>query len=242
MSETHHRDNDSESQYRINLNDIKKVGPAAVEKLKHEGITSVDELHLCRKERYRQMQRRFKENDHTIPEDAWEHIAAVGSAVHYTGSSRVQAKHLTGPIKKEADHKNSFIDIAVSDPEPDNENQQQLTEWGTNVDDDSSHNNQLITENTAKFCEAIRTIQSAYGDSYQQGVEFEAEYSRFLHNSESFPTGKDDEGANLPTGIIQSIIRYQHEPEVVAGQGDFNDVYRRPLIEFAESLSERNNQ
>lgn len=209
MSETKPKSDD----YRIDLTDIRGVGPATVEKLEKERITSVRELHLIR--------RRGKATHHNLEDrgvgsDTLSHLRAVGKAVHYSGSDRVEAKHLTGPITDGAEFSSSFVDISAPDESP----------------DESDESPDLPDYSTDEIQDALDRIHGEYEEGYGEQVSFEGDLGRFLSESETF----DPSDHQLPTGIIQSVMRYRHDADRVVAQGDYDKDHGAVLVQFAETL------
>jgi len=206
-------ESESSSNYRISLTDIRGVGPATVEKLAKVGITSVEELHLCRDGRASTTQNRLRKQEVTIGKDTWDHLAAVGTAVHYSGSDRVKAKHLTGSITDDAQFRSSFIDISADD-EPTTESEDNEPE--------------LPEYTTSELQSALDRIHDEYDDGYGEQVAFEADVSRFI--------GESEYDVSIPQGIISSVMRYRHNAERVEAQGDYQAEYGSILVLFSETL------
>lgn len=217
MSKANNSNNDSNlAEYRISLTDIRGVGSRTVDKLETVGISSIRELHLCREGRHRRMARRAQDRDATIGKDTWEHLAAVGKAVHYSGSNRVKAKHLTSPLVSDMEQWES-VDITAQTP---------------NTTDEVDGEPELPEYSMERLQTALDRIHGEYGEGYGNQVSFEADLGRFIHESKIY----NPEDHKLPQGIIQSVMRYRHTGEVVESQGDFEDHHKAVLVDFSESL------
>lgn len=197
--------------YKIELTDIRGVGPKTVEKLNEVRISTVQELHLMR-ERHNPAYRNLREKG--VGKDTLEHLSAVGSAVHYTGGDRVQAKHLTCSLADDAEFGSSFVDISAESDESDT----------------SEESPKLPKRTTQELQNALEAIWSEYGEGYDEQVSFEADVGRFKSENERF----DD--ISLGTGIVQSVMRYRHDAETVESQRDFTDEKKALLVAFGESL------
>jgi len=213
MSEVETQSNSNTSDYRIDLTDIRGVGPKTVEKLEQVNITSVRECHLLRGvgATYRNL------TDKGVGSDTLKHLQAVGKAVHYSGNDRMQAKHLTGPITDEVEFSSSHVDISAQKPDTSNETDETVS---------------LPEYDTDRLQSALDCIHDEYGEGYGEQVSFEGDLSRFLHESDTY----NGENHNLPTGIVQSVMRYRHDAKRVESQGDFESHHKAVLVDFSNSL------
>jgi len=213
MSKNETTSDSKTSDYRIDFSDIRGVGPATIEKLEKEGITAVRELHLCRN-RGDPTPRNLE--DRGVGRDTLEHIAAVGQAVRYTGGDRVKVKHLTGDIVGDK-RDYQFVDITTQ----------------TNESPDETDESPEIPDYTTDDLQtALDRIHDEYGEGYGQQIEFEADLGRFLSESDTFDGGDH----KLPTGIVQSVMRYRHAADRVESQGDWKSEYGSLLVSFSETL------
>lgn len=217
MSQTANSNGESNlTEYRISLTDIRGVGSRTVDKLETVGVSSIRELHLCREGRHRRMARRVADNGGAIGKDTWEHLAAVGKAVHYSGSSRVKAKHLTCSLVSDMEQWGS-VDISVQTPNTTNE-----------VDSEPK----LPEYSTERLQTALDRIHGEYDEGYSNQVSFEADLGRFLSESDTY----DADDRQLSMGIIQSVFRYRHKADRVEAQGDFEDYHKAVIVDLGESL------
>lgn len=207
-----------DSKYRISLTDIRGVGESTRRKLSQIGIESVEEVHLFRR-RVSPSYNRLK--DCGVGKDTLEHLRVVGKAVHYTGTDRVQAKHLTHPDAQGV-RGSKYIQITADSDDTTDDPQQTLDET------------ESFEPDTDQLAEAVDAIQAEYDGGYGEQIRFEADINRHIYESDRFTAS--DHG--LPTGVVQSIVRYEHESERVAAQRDYEAFHGSLLIAFAEGLSE----
>jgi len=205
----------ADSRYRIILTDIRGVGDSTRRKLSQIGIESVEEVHLLRWGRSPSYNRL---KDCGVGKDTLEHLRAVGKAVHHTGSDRVRAKHLTHPDAQGV-RDSRYISLTVDDTDTQDDSQQTLDE-------------QLAEPDRDRLTEAVAEIQDEYDGGYGEQVSFEADINRHIHDNDQFTP--DDHG--LPTGLVQSIVRYEHGAERVTAQRDYEQAHGHLLISFAEEL------
>lgn len=211
-------DTSTDTKYRISLTDIRGVGGATVRKLETAGIESIEETHLLRRRTspsYNQLK------DMGVGEDTLEHLRAVGKAVHYSGSDRVEAKHLTH-ADAQGELPSTFVSL-LADAEKDADADQQTLGDVDSFDPDAD-----------QLAVAVEAIQDEYDGGYGDQISFEADLGRHIHEVDRFTP--DDH--KLPTGLIQSLLRYEHDAERFAAQGDYEPAYGSLLISFANTLSE----
>jgi len=213
-------DSDSDSRYRISLTDIRGVGEAVHQQLQECGIESVEDAHLLRR-RVSPAYNRLK--DRGVGKDTLEHLRAVGKAIHYTGTDRVQAKHLTHPDAQSV-RGSKYVDITTdSDSDSSDESNTGRQEC---VDSDS------FDPDPDQLSEAIETIRTAFDGGYGEQIRFEAAIARHIHESDRFTAS--DHG--LPVGVIQSLVRYYHPPKTVTAQRDYEPCHGALLVSFGNSL------
>jgi len=210
MSKATTPNDETRKEYRINLTDIRGVGPTTVEKLEKERITSVRELHLLR---HRGNPTHHNLEDRSVGSDTLLHLREVGKAVHYSGSDRVEAKHLTGSITDEAQFRSSYVDISTQEE---------------STDDSEDSEPDLPEYTTDELQEALDWSLDESSEGYREQGAFEADVARFI--------GDSDYSVPLPQGIIQAVVRYRHDAETVESQGDFEDSHGAILVLFGETL------
>lgn len=184
-------------EYRIELSDIRGVGPKTLDVLEKAGITHIKETHLLR-HMSGHSGSIVRDN---VGSDTQKHLRAVGEAMNGTSPHYVKSKHLTG----EWDSYGVRIDVPPERETTDEGDEESPTPSDSDVKD------------------AIRRIQSEYGEEYGEQISFEGDVGRVTSES-------------LPVGIVQSILRYQHDPDRVLHQGDMDDDVKRTIVAFVESL------
>lgn len=206
----------SESRYKISLTDIRGVGEAVEQRLREIGIESVEGTHLLRR---RSSPSHAKLRDRNVGSDTLAHLRAVGKAVHHTGSDRVEAKHLTHPDAR-GELPSSFVSLV----------DEANTE--TDADDVDDNESESFDPDADELAEAVDAIQAEYEGGYGVQISFEADLARHIHESDRF----DQSEHGLPMGVIQSVVRYYHDPETVTAQGDYEPCHGAVLVSFGESL------
>lgn len=213
---------DSERECRIDLTDIRGVGERVREYLHEAGVNGIEEVHLLR-ERSRPAYQTLISRG--VSAATLSHLQAVGGAAHYTGGSRVEAKHLTTAEAKETpDH--SFVAI---------------TESARLLDGDTDADAPDETQETLDECEqydpdvdAISDALGAIRQEYDRGMDgqtsFHADLGRHVYESGQFDN--DD----FPLQVVQSVVRYQHDVETLTAQRDYEPRHGSMLVSFAETL------
>lgn len=206
----------SDTKYRIQLLDIAGVGETTQAKLNRLGINSVARLHLVRPHRSTTRARADRENI-TIQADTWEHLEAVGQAVH-SNRKTVEARHLTASFAQRDGSKH--VDIMSHDTDFNSKSHDQDPPFPQ----PAHHLDENILDSI------LDTIYNEYGDSMPEQNRFQADLGRFARDSwhhDNFP--------EFDHGLIKVTLIYQHPADTVQAQDQFSPAHGLFLKTFAEN-------